>query len=224
MTKRILYMAILLMASLMTNKVMAASFDCKKAVSTIEKMICADSRLSSLDEELQKGYQNAMDVVKPSVKQKLIAEQRNWITYVRNICADGSCLSKVYTARIDLLAKTRRVLVDNAVCSIPDGGSCRSVVYFRDPSYRMASFNQSLVSNKRSARVIGCERLIDLPVGFANSNDSFGGYCTIMDGTTRSRVVICNDDMIGHFAMKSLKENEDTDRNLIDFTNENCFG
>lgn len=224
MTKRILYIAILLMASLMANQVIAASFDCKKAVSTIEKMICADSSLSSLDDKLQKGYQTALGAVKPSVKQKLVTEQRNWIKYVRDICTDVSCLSKAYAARIDLLAKTEGYIVNDSECSIPDGTSCRSVLYYRDPGYRVASFNNSLASNKRSARVIGCDRLIDLPVGYANSNDSFGGYCTILDGSIRSRVMICDDDMIGHFAMQSIKENEDTDQKLIEFTNEHCFG
>ncbi|MFC4765456.1 lysozyme inhibitor LprI family protein [Dyella koreensis] len=224
MTKRILHIAILLTASLLANQSMAASFDCKKAASATEKMICADGSLSSLDDKLQKGYQTALDAVKPSVKQKLVTEQRNWIKYVRDICTDVSCLSKAYLARIDLLSKTEGYIVNDSECSIPDGTSCRSVLYYRDPGYRVASFNKSLASNKRSARVIGCDRLIDLPVGYANSNDSFGGYCTILDGSTRSRVMICDDDMIGHFAMQSFKENEDTDQNLIDFTNEHCFG
>lgn len=221
---RVLCLGILFVCALVASCAHATSFDCKKATTASEKLICADSNLSSLDDELQRGYQAAQEAVKPSIKQELVKEQRNWIKYVRDICSDSACLARVYRARIDLLAKTKRVLVDDAVCSIPDGRSCRSVVYYRDPSYRILSFNKTLASRKQSARVIGCERLIDLPVGYANSNDSFGGFCTIIDGQARSRVLICNDEMIGHFAMEVLKDGEDTDAHLIKFTDENCFG
>lgn len=151
---RILCSAILLVASLVANQVMAASFDCKKASTATEKMICADSNLSSLDDDLQKGYRAASSALKPSEREGLLVEQRNWIKYVRNICTDGSCLGKVYDARISLLKRTEWAIADEGKCSIPSGHSCRSVVYLRDPSYRMASFNRSLVSNGRSARVI----------------------------------------------------------------------
>ncbi|MFK2915768.1 DUF1311 domain-containing protein [Dyella koreensis] len=212
------------MASLVTNQAMAASFDCKKVSTATEKLICEDSNLSSLDDDLQKGYRMALSAVDPFSKPKLIAEQRNWVKYVRNICTDSNCLSKAYTARIDLLAKSKGIINNEGVCSIPFGSSCRSVVHYRDPSYRIPSFNESLASNKRSARVIGCDRLIDLPVGYANSNHSFGGYCTTRDGSIRSRVKICNDEMLGHFGMLPVKDGEDTDQNLIEFTDKKCFG
>lgn len=221
---RILCLAILLTVSLMANQAMAASFDCKKAASATEKTICTDSNLSSQDDKLQQSYQAALDSLSLAKKPRLVAEQRNWIRYVRNICSDSLCLSKAYLARIDLLGRTRKFIVDDAQCSIPDGSSCRSVVYYRDTSYRMASFNKSLLSKKQPGRIVGCDRLIDLPVGYANSNHSFGGYCTTMDGAIRSRVKICNDEMLGHFGMLPVKDGEDTDQNLIEFTNEKCFG
>lgn len=224
MTVRVLCLAMLLAGAFLTNHAEAASFDCRKASTATEKLICADGNLSSLDEKLQKTYQAALTAVAPSDKKELIAEQRNWIRYTRDICSDAACLGKVYAARIDLLSKTEGRIINEAECSIPEGKSCRSVLYYRDPSYRIASFNKTLASNKRSARVIGCDRLIDLPVGFANSNDSYGGYCTVIDGATRSRVMICNDDMLGHFAIQPAKDGLDDDKKLIEFTNEHCFG
>jgi len=221
---RVLYFGFLFAGALLANHAEAASFDCKKASTAAEKLICADSDLSSLDEKLQRSYQTALEAVDSFSRPKLITEQRNWITHVRNICAESSCLSKAYTARIDVLDGSKGIINNLGRCSIPDAGSCRSVVYYRDPSFRISSFNRTLLANRRSARVAGCDRLIDLPVGFANSNHSFGGYCAVTDGPTRSRVMICNDDMMGHFAMTPITNDVDGDQELIEFTNQNCFG
>jgi uncharacterized protein YecT (DUF1311 family) len=224
MVVRVLCLGILLAAALLANRAEAASFDCGKASTAVEKTICGDGRLSSLDDELQKSYQAALDTVKPSEKPHLIAEQRNWIKYVRNVCENVSCLGRVYGTRIALLAQTKKYVVNDGKCTIPFGSSCRGVVYYRDPTERMDSFNKKLALHQRGTRIIGCDRLIDLPVGYANSNHSFGGYCTTLDGSSRSRVMICDDEMIGHFAMQQVGEDEGDDKKLIDFTDQNCFG
>ncbi len=221
---RYLSLGLIVVGGLLMGHVRAASFDCGKAATAIEKLICGTNELSVLDSELQKNYEKALSSLDGSDKESLIKEQRNWIKYVRNICAEGACLERVYRSRIALLAKTKDGIADEGVCSIPQGGSCRSVVYYRDSSKRISSFNDALVTRKLGARVIGCDRLIDLPVGYARSNHSFGGYCTIVEGRVRSRVMICNDNMLGHFAMRSIRDDEEIDDNLIKFTDENCFG
>lgn len=221
---RTLFMTIFLLVISLAHYARAASFDCGKAATPTEMLICARPDLSSLDEELQRRYQVALRTVKPAVAPSLKREQANWLRYVRDICLDVDCLHGAYEARIDLLSKTERILVDDASCSIPDGNSCRSVVYYRDSSHRMASFNKSLLSHKQGGRLIGCDRLISLPVGYANSNDSFGGFCTLVNDAKRSRVMICDGDMFGHFAMRLLVDGDRSDGALIKFTNDNCFG
>lgn len=94
------YLAIILAVLLLTSSVQAASFDCKKASTAVEKAICSDSQLSKLDEELGKVYKSALSVI--AEKESLKAEQRKWIQF-RNTIPDTETLIKVYKARIDVL-------------------------------------------------------------------------------------------------------------------------
>jgi len=55
----------------------AASFDCSKASSKVEKMICTDEALSAADEKLAEAYKTAR--TSSSDKQALKEQQRNWI-------------------------------------------------------------------------------------------------------------------------------------------------
>ena len=83
----------------------AASFDCKKAQTKTEHMICDPSRpfgfIESQDDELNIAYQWA--VMRVNDKQKLINEQRRWLKDVRNTCADRACLAKVYREHLETL-------------------------------------------------------------------------------------------------------------------------
>lgn len=209
---------------------MAASFDCSKAASPTEKLICSSAEISSLDGKLQKTYKTALTATDAYGKKALTEEQRNWVRYTRGICQDTTCLKQAYLSRIVVLERNEKNIVDGEVtCAVPSGGiqvggdKCVNVVPYRDPNYRIGSFNQSLANEKQSGRIIGCSRLIDLPVGYANSNHSFGGVCILQDGAQRKDVEICNDDMVGHFQMQSLPQGA-IDKQLIDFTYEYCFG
>lgn len=74
----------------------AASFDCAKAATKVEKLICGDSALSKLDEELNAAYKTALQDEKQADSTK--QAQMQWIKE-RNKCADTDCLSKAYRAR-----------------------------------------------------------------------------------------------------------------------------
>jgi len=76
----------------------AASFDCKKATTAAEKMICSNSSLSSLDEELAKVYLQAL--TSASDREALKKEQRDWVKKKRNLCINVDCLFSSYQARI----------------------------------------------------------------------------------------------------------------------------
>ena len=73
----------------------AASFDCSKAATVVEKTICATPRLSSLDDELARTYA-AMG------KSAAVRDaQRKWLTEERNACDDAEeCLEAAYLTRI----------------------------------------------------------------------------------------------------------------------------
>ncbi len=189
-------------------RAISASFDCAKASGTTETLICKDAQTSALDDKLQQTYKAALAAVAPSSKKALIEEQRHWITYTRDVCQDEACLQQAYTARIGMLARNEKYIIDDSSCELPgDGDACMNVVTYRDPSIRIPSFNKSLIEQKQSGKIISCSRLINLPVGTANSNNSYGGMCTLQDGAQRKAVQICNDDMFGHFQMQPATPN-----------------
>ncbi len=84
----------------------AASFNCTKAASAIEKTICADPELSKLDETLNAAYLKAVSRVgdKALVRQW----QRNWLKSPAVYgCRKSDCLKPVFAQRIaDLDAAT----------------------------------------------------------------------------------------------------------------------
>lgn len=203
----------------------SASFDCAKASGATETLVCKSSELSALDDALQSTYKAALAAVAPSNKLALVKEQRDWIKYTRDICQDAACLKQAYTARIDMLARNEKYIVDKTSCETPSNQtSCVNVVSYRDTAIRIDSFNRSLVQHKKSGKIIGCSRLVNLPVGHAGSNNSFGGICTLQQGEQRKQVAICNDDMVGHFAMQPAMPQDGSETHLVDFTHDRCYG
>lgn len=90
----------------------AASFDCAKASTMMEKMICADAELSKLDEDLGEAYRKALQ--QNDVKQGAIESQRNWLKLERNVCADVPCLKQAYQKRIKELGSVCDAVVEAA--------------------------------------------------------------------------------------------------------------
>lgn len=76
----------------------AASFDCGKAASEVEKIICSNDELSRLDESLSKAYLQALN--RPDIKMQTIESQRQWLKKERNACKNGECIKNAYETRI----------------------------------------------------------------------------------------------------------------------------
>lgn len=87
----------------------AASFDCSKASTRIEKLICNDKELSRLDESLAKAYQAALSSESAEAAK---ASQRKWLEHERSSCDNSAtnlgqtalCLRSSYDERIFVLA------------------------------------------------------------------------------------------------------------------------
>jgi uncharacterized protein len=96
---------------LISNAAIAASFDCAKAKSSVEKTICNDSELSKLDEELSRVYKSAL--LDYPVENYLRVRQRDWIKL--NTYCDKTkfvaCLRENYKERIKKLSDIRKVKV-----------------------------------------------------------------------------------------------------------------
>jgi uncharacterized protein len=82
-----------------------ASFDCRKAVTAVEKLICGDKELRELDASMSQRYKQ---MVPPDdiESDKTMEDQRNWLKNVRNKCATADCLKLAYRERINVLSGT----------------------------------------------------------------------------------------------------------------------
>jgi uncharacterized protein YecT (DUF1311 family) len=80
----------------------AASFDCAKASTAVEKMICDDPVLSQADEHLAKAYQQAMAAT--LAPRSLRGEQLRWLTE-RNAAKTINDLRDSYRRRTALLGE-----------------------------------------------------------------------------------------------------------------------
>ncbi len=78
---------------------LAASFDCAKSSLALEKIICADSVLTNLDEKLAALYKVVTSEANKTGKIK--KQQKEWLRNIRNKCTSKPCLVDAYETRIN---------------------------------------------------------------------------------------------------------------------------
>lgn len=113
-----LYLSLFIMGVLV-NFSFAASFDCTKARTSQEGMVCADKTLSGLDEKLNRIYMSlkAQTVESGAIKRK----QREWVKNVRDKCNSPSCLKDAYQQRIDELnGRAVEISRQKSICPITE--------------------------------------------------------------------------------------------------------
>jgi uncharacterized protein len=106
--------------SLAATPVQAASFDCAKASSQVEKAICANPDLSHVDEVLARAYATALGGLSDDAKAAIQASQREWLGFAALACTTDAkpfkaaltddqqgCLISTYRSRIGELAQSR---------------------------------------------------------------------------------------------------------------------
>src|SRR5512139_946550 len=86
---------------LIPSVINATSFDCGKATSEVEKIICSNDELSKLDESLNKAYSQALQ--RTDIKKRTIERQRQWLKNFRNVCRDAECITIAYEIRLNEL-------------------------------------------------------------------------------------------------------------------------
>jgi uncharacterized protein YecT (DUF1311 family) len=81
------------------------SFDCKKASTNVEHLICNHPELVKLDATVNRGYVGMLltDSKEISYQDPVRQNQINWIRKVRDACADNACLLSAYRARIQYI-------------------------------------------------------------------------------------------------------------------------
>jgi uncharacterized protein len=82
-----------------------AGFDCPKAQTEVEKLICSNSRLSYLDEQMTIAYKKAL--AKQGRTSDLVSEQKEWIRSERNPCRSATCIEAAYVRRISRLTEEK---------------------------------------------------------------------------------------------------------------------
>lgn len=76
----------------------APSFDCSKASSGSERLICSSKELSAADVELMQAYRAARNA---SAEKKVLQDEQNeWRKTVRDACHDVPCMLGAYEQRI----------------------------------------------------------------------------------------------------------------------------
>jgi uncharacterized protein len=83
---------------LLLGTAQATSFDCAKATTPVEHMICESPQLSNLDEQINSLYVQSLERV--ADKTALRQEQRDWLKQ-RNTCTTTDCLVGVMSARVE---------------------------------------------------------------------------------------------------------------------------
>lgn len=75
------------------------SYDCAKARSQSERMVCADPRLAGLDRAMAAEYVRAVRSVAPA-QQTLLRQTRDRFLVYRDNCPNSACIAGAYSDRI----------------------------------------------------------------------------------------------------------------------------
>ncbi len=80
----------------------APSFDCTKASTSSEYLICSNKELAYIDVKLAKVYKLSLE--NSINKEEIKKTQKNWLRNVRDSCRDATCMLDAYNSRIDYLS------------------------------------------------------------------------------------------------------------------------
>jgi uncharacterized protein YecT (DUF1311 family) len=87
---------------------------------------------------------------------------------------------------------------------------------------RTADFRRSMVESGNSGYLADCRKIMDVTQGRVDSNHSYGAVCTMKSADTLRDVFVCNDEMVGHFAIAPAT---DASRDaVVAFVKSNCVG
>lgn len=189
------------------NLVFAASFECNKAHTRVEKLICSTEELSKADSALGEAYRyvlaNSNDDHR---KSSMVVEQKEWLTTVRDKCEDSICLDGAYWGRIGQLTK------------IKTPKSAAIFVWTKSEREKItAKFQNDIRAYGISVKLSACNLMIELTDSPGGRDQSYGAICMFNNRT----VMVCNDTMVGKLTIK-LSGFAIIEDDLVDFTEENC--
>lgn len=93
----------------------------------------------------------------------------------------------------------------------------------KDLADRTHRFDESLQKLGFSGHIVSCQGMVDLPAGVEGGDHSYGAVCKLDSGGRQSEVMLCDDILFDHFAMKADKFVKSRDAVAM-FADENCTG
>ncbi len=90
-----------------------ASFDCAKAQTKLEQLICSSDVIGGEDIDLSAAYRKAFKSTATDVRKALVASQNGWLAYVANSCIGGAigdndskdCAEQAFSDRTEQLPR-----------------------------------------------------------------------------------------------------------------------
>lgn len=189
---------ILLTVLFLPSFAIGASFDCKKAATRVERLICANADLSWLDDTLSEAF--VLEADRARDPAHLRATQKAWLA-ARNACADVSCMQQQYEDRIAELscdgqsamagsakgasqcAHFSRRKLDRALLLVEERYSRKVSEGSNNPDYTVRTFKEEQ-SAWRNYRTAYCAHHGALEGGSDGWKSAFAGMCEV-DETKR---------------------------------------
>ncbi|WP_334088119.1 lysozyme inhibitor LprI family protein [Helicobacter typhlonius] len=113
--KILFFIAVLIsLVNAQSSEIAKPSFDCAKATTKVEKMICEDSsgKLQNLDRQIFKSYQETKAKLDKNGKKAFLDSQKSWLK-TRERCESKECLKELLQHRIKEL-QTYTMYISNA--------------------------------------------------------------------------------------------------------------
>ncbi|MGF9758430.1 hypothetical protein AAII07_24830 [Microvirga sp. 0TCS3.31] len=125
-----------------------------------------------------------------------------------------------------LIASTWSELSFAAVEEITINGESYNLVRLSEDEVQQSipKFEAEMKSRKLPGRIVQCISGIDLPVGTAHGNHSYGSYCILKNEGALTPVQICRDELVGHFKVAPVDLTTASIKNLANFIRANCYG
>ena len=144
----------------LTPVVQAASFDCAKATTTDEKLICLDSSLSRFDDTMAAAYQKARGLTQyDSDRNILKIYQQRWLKK-RRACSSAACIDALYRERQEELDGFIEYIAEN-----PDEAFWRNGIYEASDEEMTTGVQQDYSRRNwdryQAAYLMTCKNLLD---------------------------------------------------------------
>ena len=198
---------ILLLVLFCPTVVIGASFDCKKATTRVENLICVNSDLSWLDDTLSETF--ALEVTRGEDAAQLRTAQKAWLA-ARNACTEVTCIQRHYERRIAQLSCDHQSAMagsargasqcayfslrelDRELLLIEGRYSRRVSQDSNNPDFAIRTFKEEQTA-WRSYRAAYCAHYGSIEGGSDGWKNAFAGICEVDE--TKKRMMRLNNEI-----------------------------